>query len=71
VLVRSNADYARMAGVERVVETNGATKVFLKAGVRPADFLAAMVRSSAAVESFEPAVTHLEDIFVKLAGEAN
>ena len=28
VLVRSNADYARMAGVERLVETNGPTKVW-------------------------------------------
>ncbi|MBI3951285.1 MAG: ABC transporter ATP-binding protein [Acidobacteria bacterium] len=69
VLVRSTADYSRCGLIDHRIPENGAMKVYLRAGVRPGDFLAWLLESGAEVESFERATTPLEDIFIRLVEE--
>jgi ABC-2 type transport system ATP-binding protein len=72
ILVRSSADYqacplvasARDEGLDRP------TEVQLAAGVTPDAFLQWLVTSGARVEHFERVSMPLEDIFVRVAGEA-
>ncbi|MBI4577580.1 MAG: ATP-binding cassette domain-containing protein [Planctomycetes bacterium] len=55
--------------VERARVRDARMHLTLREGVRPADFLRAAVAAGLELESLEPAVTPLEDIFVRLAGE--
>jgi ABC-2 type transport system ATP-binding protein len=66
VLVKADADYNQCALVARCVAHNGAVKVHLRDGVNPRDFLAWLLETGAEVESFERAITPLEEIFIKV-----
>jgi ABC-2 type transport system ATP-binding protein len=66
VLVQSNADYSRCRLIAQCTVENKAMKISLCDGVAPREFLAWLVNSGAEVQSFERAMTPLEDIFIKV-----
>jgi ABC-2 type transport system ATP-binding protein len=66
-LVRSNADYSRCSCILKVSPEGRGARIFLTLGANGRDLLSWLVESGAQVDSFEKAVTPLEDIFVKLA----
>jgi ABC-2 type transport system ATP-binding protein len=70
VLVKSSADYDQCPLIERHIPENGARKVYLRDGIGSREFLAWLVETGAAVESFEQATTPLEEIFIKLVQES-
>lgn len=68
VLVRTNAALSSLPGVMSCEHANGVSKVVLRAELTPAEFLRQAVLAGAQIESFQVAVSSLDDIFVKLAG---
>jgi ABC-2 type transport system ATP-binding protein len=66
VLVKADADYSQCGLVARSALHNGVVKVHLRDGANPRDLLAWLVETGAEVESFERAITPLEEIFIKV-----
>ena len=66
-LVRSDADYSRCSFIFRASLDGRGTRIILNSGATGRDLLSWLVESGAQVDTFEKAVTPLEDIFVRLA----
>jgi ABC-2 type transport system ATP-binding protein len=69
MLVSSNADYGNCPLIANVHPNGKNTKIFLKEGHSPREFLGWLLECGAEINSFEQATTPLEDIFIKLAEE--
>jgi ABC-2 type transport system ATP-binding protein len=66
VLIRCDADLSKVPGVVRHVSDERGARVYLREGFKAGDFLRAVLAAGADVTYFEPAITSLEDIFVKV-----
>ncbi len=66
-LVRSDADYSRCSCILKASPDGRGTRIILNSGATGRDLLSWLVESGAQVDTFEKAVTPLEDIFVRLA----
>jgi ABC-2 type transport system ATP-binding protein len=70
VLVSSDANCSLCPLVARVHPNGKFSKIYLQDGKSPREFLRWLIESGAEVDSFEKAMTPLEDIFIKLVEEA-
>jgi ABC-2 type transport system ATP-binding protein len=70
VLVRVPGDLPQMAGVEAVIQRNGALQLTLSAGTDPQDILQQLLQNHATVERFEIAIPTLDEIFIRTVGKA-
>jgi ABC-2 type transport system ATP-binding protein len=66
-LVRSDANYSRCSCILKASPEGRGARIVLTPGTTGRELLSWLVESGAQVDSFEKAVTPLEDIFVKLA----
>jgi ABC-type uncharacterized transport system ATPase subunit len=70
VVVAMASEPPRVDGVEEVRSRgNSDWLLLLDEGVRPTDVLAALVRTGAEVERFEPVLAPMEEIFIKVVRE--
>ncbi len=66
VLVRSNAEFPALQGVDSVERTNGTRKLNLARGTDPQKILQALVEEQVRVEQFEIAMPTLDEIFIRV-----
>jgi ABC-2 type transport system ATP-binding protein len=70
VLVRTPGPLAPVAGVARTVDEGGGTwRVLMSDGTAPHALLRSLVEAGAVVDSFEPVLAPMEDIFLRVVGE--